>query len=310
MSAGTFFGTDAHERAVREELDRVLDRLRFDESLDERLKREPEETLRSLGVDPALVERVAADLGVLDMKCTGTCIANTKADCKYDTCRLTQGCGWTVCDETGRGSRLPLDPLNRVRVQLDELLERARGDEGLRADLLEQPEATLQRLGFAPEIVRGAALELGLLGKCDEDTCINDTGADCKNSTCRLNTDACGWTVCGKKTNYMPAGGSIGLRPLDEISAADFLKELEAGGGRASDVLVWPEKKKRELWAEPEDVSTLPAGEVIGRVRGEKKKLELETPPGELDLASQPGFDRLLDQLAEAVEARLRKRPG
>jgi hypothetical protein len=42
-------------------------------------------------------------------------------------------------------------------------------------------------------------------------------------------------------------------RPLEEVTAAEFLEALESGGLSAQDLAVWPENKKVELTTEPEN---------------------------------------------------------
>ena len=140
-----------------------------------------------------------------------------------------------------------------------------------------------------------------VLRKCGEDSCINDTGADCKSDTCRLSS-ACGWTVCGKQTNYMPAG--IGDA---DVFLGGGRKPVPGGaGGDLGGAGTWPEKKKRELWSEPESAGGgLGSAEVLAAVLGRKKQLEHEVDPG-ASLAS--GREDLLDQLVEAVSERLRRR--
>lgn len=81
----------------------------------------------------------------------------------------------------------------------------------------------------------------------------------------------------------------IGEKSLDEINAADFLSALNAGGLTPLRALrIWPEKKKVELWSEPENVGGASVKDVIN-VLGEKKKLELEKDPRVEDwVASKP----------------------
>ena len=48
---------------------------------------------------------------------------------------------------------------------------------------------------------------------------------------------------------------SLGDKQLDQVSAADFLRALNAGGLSLTQYMtVWPEKKKVELFVEPENV--------------------------------------------------------
>jgi hypothetical protein len=68
-------------------------------------------------------------------------------------------------------------------------------------------------------------------------------------------------------------------RPLEEITAAEFLEALESGGLSARDLAVWPEKKKVELTVEPENFGGVKVKDLIPVLRNEKKKVERELPP-------------------------------
>jgi hypothetical protein len=73
---------------------------------------------------------------------------------------------------------------------------------------------------------------------------------------------------------------AIGEKQLSEISAADFLTALNAGGISAQvHHRIWPEKKKVELWAEPENLGGVKVGDLLNVIKAEKKKVELEKPP-------------------------------
>jgi hypothetical protein len=295
--------------ALRAALDRVVAEAQVNNEFRAQLLSEPERTLEQFGLDQRLARGVAAEIGLFGGKCDDTCINNTGADCKSATCRLTDACGWTVCDTTNKATFLPDDPWNGLRRKVDDVLEAVGRDDNLKSELIRSPQATLEGLGVPGYAVGDVLHELGLgVGKCD-DSCINNTGADCKDSTCRL-TDACGWTVCNttnKSLGGINEGGFAGLtnRNLGSISAADFLQALGTAGG-IGQIAVWPEKKKRELWAEPEGLSELKAVDVLNVVRGEKKKLELETHPQASSLGS--AREELLDQLANEVAGRLGKR--
>lgn len=93
----------------------------------------------------------------------------------------------------------------------------------------------------------------------------------------------------------MPAARKPGIdadelsdRTLSDISAADFLKALGESGGVGMHALHhWPEKKKYELLLEPEDFGGVRVADLIRGVR-EKKKFELEKPPG-VEIDFKPG---------------------
>ncbi len=67
----------------------------------------------------------------------------------------------------------------------------------------------------------------------------------------------------------------LGERTLSDLSAADFLAALNAGGVSAQQFRVWPEKKKVELWTEPENFGRIRLRDFVVGLR-EKKKVELE----------------------------------
>lgn len=112
---------------------------------------------------------------------------------------------------------------------------------------------------------------------------------------------------------------AVGQKTLSEVSAADFLTALGTGGMGAMRALkVWPEKKKVELYLEPENLTTVRVRDVINVVT-EKKKVELEKPPGvEFDAVKSSASERIGDfrelirdpefigQLAKEVAAQLR----
>ena len=101
---------------------------------------------------------------------------------------------------------------------------------------------------------------------------------------------------------------NLGEKTLSEISAADFLTALNAGGVALQGVTVWPEKKKLELYVEPENLGKVNVKDVIIRIRAEKKKLELEKMPGFEHWRDPRDFlyDDLLNRLTQDIEARLR----
>ncbi|MBF6023178.1 hypothetical protein [Lysobacter niastensis] len=65
-------------------------------------------------------------------------------------------------------------------------------------------------------------------------------------------------------------------KPLNSISAADFLEALgRSGHSGALMFRAWPEKKKYELFVEPEFSGGISVGGLLGRF-AEKKKYEIE----------------------------------
>lgn len=108
-------------------------------------------------------------------------------------------------------------------------------------------------------------------------------------------------------------------RPLGEISAAEFLQVLSHPSVRHPALAILPDKKKYELWVEEGPIVKIPVGEFIERLKGEKKKLELEVPPW-FEKINPPLFDKgtfrgaeleyaqLVEEVANVVEERLRAR--
>ena len=110
MEPGDLFGGGGDP--LRGALDRVASEAMFDNDFRANLLASPQETLEKFGLDKGLARGVAGELGLFGGKCEDTCINNTGADCKSDTCRLTDACGWTVCDTTNKQTFLPDDPFN------------------------------------------------------------------------------------------------------------------------------------------------------------------------------------------------------
>jgi len=105
----------------------------------------------------------------------------------------------------------------------------------------------------------------------------------------------------------------ISKRKMSEISATDFLKALNDPNvgiqiGHLSHI--WPEKKKVEYWGEPENLSGIRVGDLIHYLRGEKKKFELEKPPGgenwviDREILYKDLYTRLSRDLAKAGKPR------
>src|SRR5688572_761653 len=68
-------------------------------------------------------------------------------------------------------------------------------------------------------------------------------------------------------------------KPLDSLSAVDFLSALSGAGAIGIQAMrFWPEKKKYELFTEPENLGKATIGGLFKGVR-EKKKVELEKDP-------------------------------
>lgn len=105
-------------------------------------------------------------------------------------------------------------------------------------------------------------------------------------------------------------------KSLEQISASDLLQALHHGGMHLGHLTLWPEKKKYELWVEPENFGKIDADRLIDILRGEKKKVELEKFPGiegwrdpreGLVDPIEGRLDQLAERVARIVEARIRR---
>ncbi|MGH2988049.1 MAG: hypothetical protein ACRDLO_15385 [Solirubrobacterales bacterium] len=168
------------EDELRIRMDQVLDQVRGDEAFRQKLVTDPIPTLESLDFETAHARYIAESWGI-----------GPSGDCGYDTCRATQPCGWTVCGSTTNSCAEFEDDL-RDRMEL--VLGQVRADDGLRTRLLNDPQLTLQDLGFDPADTRYVAEQWGI-----------GPSMDCGKGTCRT-TDPCGWTICGKTTESCEPG--------------------------------------------------------------------------------------------------------
>ena len=71
----------------------------------------------------------------------------------------------------------------------------------------------------------------------------------------------------------------IADRSLGDLSAVEFLQVLSHPKLTTTQRLTLADKKKYELWVEEGPILKVPIGEILAKLRGEKKKLELEVPP-------------------------------
>lgn len=91
-------------------------------------------------------------------------------------------------------------------------------------------------------------------------------------------------------------------KPLADISAAELVKALSISREpHLGHILA--DKKKYELWVEENPVERIPLRELLDKLRGEKKKVELELPFDIGQVINPP----VLDRLADAVAKRLRR---
>ena len=119
------------------------------------------------------------------------------------------------------------------------------------------------------------------------------------------------------------AADKLESKALNQISAEDFLVALNHSGVAAHTLTIWPEKKKLELYTEPENLGKVNVGRIIDIIKGEKKKVELEKHPGyetwrdpreqfvnpvQNSGLQNAAYDVLVDKLAQDIEARIRFR--
>ena len=103
-------------------------------------------------------------------------------------------------------------------------------------------------------------------------------------------------------------------KPLKDISAVELIHALSRDDLVSARPII-SDKKKYELWIDETIVVNIPLADLLQRVKGEKKKLELEPQPGlqlEDPFGERPGpaVDQLVSRIADAVEARLSARLG
>jgi hypothetical protein len=97
-------------------------------------------------------------------------------------------------------------------------------------------------------------------------------------------------------------------RPLGDLSAVEFMQVLSHPKLEFSGRLILADKKKYELWIEEGPIIKLPIGEIIGKLRGEKKKVEYEVPPWFRhfeDGFAQGDYSRLVEEVAERVSQQM-----
>ena len=103
-------------------------------------------------------------------------------------------------------------------------------------------------------------------------------------------------------------------RPLGELTAAEFLTALSHPSVDKRALAILPDKKKYELWVEEGGIPKLSVLDLLEKLRGEKKKLELEKFYIEdIKMVRENVFDPeqilrdpvVIDQIADQVAQRL-----
>jgi len=100
-------------------------------------------------------------------------------------------------------------------------------------------------------------------------------------------------------------------KPVGELSAIELLQVL--GNPKVKvDLQLIADKKKYELWVEEGGLTKIKVRDLIERLQGEKKKVELELPP-ELGRRPNPfdgrfggSYEKLVSDVAIAVSDRLK----
>jgi hypothetical protein len=93
--------------------------------------------------------------------------------------------------------------------------------------------------------------------------------------------------------------------PLGEVRAIDLLNAIAHAKLGRDHLHVIADKKKYELWIEEVQVERIPVGILIEKIRGEKKKVELEPTPDLSDRINPGIYERLVEDVAARVEAKL-----
>jgi hypothetical protein len=96
-------------------------------------------------------------------------------------------------------------------------------------------------------------------------------------------------------------------RPLGDLSAAQFLQVLNHPKVSRADFQILADKKKYELWVEEDPILKINVGELLEKIKGEKKKVEKEIPDI-IGPVVNPPFERaeLVEEIATLVELRMR----
>ena len=103
-------------------------------------------------------------------------------------------------------------------------------------------------------------------------------------------------------------------RPIEQLSAAEFISALNHPALDQAAVRLLPDKKKYELWVEEVDVTKLTTRDLVDRLRNEKKKVEIELTTKRVTEIDEPDPRTFLispvviEAIAERVAERLQQR--
>ncbi|HKA57352.1 MAG TPA: hypothetical protein VKD28_01960 [Gemmatimonadales bacterium] len=101
----------------------------------------------------------------------------------------------------------------------------------------------------------------------------------------------------------IPADDKALDRPLGQLNAAEFILILNRPDIDKGALAILPDKKKYELWVDEGGLPKIPVGELIERLRREKKKLELEKFKFEIDL--KRNVEDVIDPTRRFVDPRV-----
>lgn len=106
-------------------------------------------------------------------------------------------------------------------------------------------------------------------------------------------------------------------RPVRELSATELLAALSHPAVAPDVAALLPDKKKYELWIDETGLPDYKLRDLLERLRGEKKKVELEKPPrfegqkmpveNVIDPRQVLIDPAVIEQIADRVAARLRQ---
>ena len=102
-------------------------------------------------------------------------------------------------------------------------------------------------------------------------------------------------------------------RPLNKLTAAEFVQVLSHPKAQQVGSWIISDKKKYELWVEENQILRISVRELLDKLRGEKKKYELEpfidigtkVFPGGMAGQSESQYARLVEVIARQVEERM-----
>ena len=96
-------------------------------------------------------------------------------------------------------------------------------------------------------------------------------------------------------------------KQVQDLSAVQLIDALNVSRSPSAGVIL-ADKKKYELWIEENPIiPRLTVAELLEKLEVEKKKVELELPPGIRDVVNPPDFEQLVERVAETVLEKLKQ---